>query len=178
VSTYYPVCLDVKGKRCVVVGGGEVAERKALSLVEVGARVVVISPDLAPGLWRMRDEGRLVHMARPYQEGDLSGAFLAIAATDDEATNEAVSTEARRRGILGQLRASAFGWLGLIKNFRCSVPIREVLERKRLALRQHESQMIRLLPNVQWPILNDVSNGEFLQCFFQDSEVFRKREFF
>ena len=84
----------------------------------------------------------------------------------------------RRRGILGQLRASAFGWLGLIKNFRCSVPIREVLERKRLALRQHESQMIRLLPNVQWPILNDVSNGEFLQCFFQDSEVFRKREFF
>jgi LmbE family N-acetylglucosaminyl deacetylase len=83
-----------------------------------------------------------------------------------------------RGGILKHIRASVLASLGLIKNFRCSVPIRDVLELKRVALSEHKSQMIRLLPNPQWPTLNDVSNGEFLQCFFQDTEVFHKHQLF
>lgn len=96
----YPVCLDVVGRRCVVIGGGEVAERKVVSLLEAGAHCVVISPELAPRLCRLRDDGRLEHVSRPYLEGDLAGAFLAIAATDDGLTNQAVADEAGRRGVL------------------------------------------------------------------------------
>jgi hypothetical protein len=65
-----------------------------------------------------------------------------------------------------------------MKKFRWSVCIRDVLEVKRLALEQHKTQMTRLLSNVHWPVLNDVSNGEFLQCFFQDVEVFHRHQLF
>lgn len=100
MAAYYPVCLNVRGKTCVVVGGGDVAERKVISLLEADARVVVISPDLTPGLRRLRDEGAMDHVVRPYRDGDLGGTFLAIAATDDETTNHAAFAEAHRQGVL------------------------------------------------------------------------------
>ena len=100
MSARYPICLDLADRTCVVVGGGDVAERKVVSLLAAGARVVVVAPALAPGLWRLRGEGRLEHTSRPYQEGDLADAFLAIAATDDAEANRAVAAEARRRRVL------------------------------------------------------------------------------
>ena len=100
MTSYYPVCLDVAGKKCVVIGGGEVAERKISSLLESQAQVVVVSQDLTSNLQRWRDEGRLTCLQRPYRDGDLSQAFLAIAATDDRQTNRAVAVEAHRRGVL------------------------------------------------------------------------------
>lgn len=83
------------GKRCVVVGGGGVANRKARKLLQARAKVVVISPDVRPELASMAVEVR----RRPYGEGDLEGAFLAFAATDRREVNAAVAREARERGI-------------------------------------------------------------------------------
>jgi precorrin-2 dehydrogenase/sirohydrochlorin ferrochelatase len=79
----------------VVVGGGEVANRKARKLLQARAEVVVISPEVRPELESVAVE---VHR-RPYEDGDLEGAFLAFTATDSRAANAAVAREARERGI-------------------------------------------------------------------------------
>lgn len=97
---YYPIFLDIKDKPCVVIGGGTVAERKAISLVDAGARVTVISPDATPVLGEMAMAGRVVIKNRTYQDGDLDGAFMAYAATDDDGINGLVAEEARRRRVL------------------------------------------------------------------------------
>ena len=91
----YPVFLDLDGKRCVVVGGGGVANRKARKLLQARAEVVVVSPEVRPELASMAVEVR----RRPYGAGDLEGAFLAFAATDRREVNAAVAREARERGI-------------------------------------------------------------------------------
>ena len=98
----YPINLvRLEERRCVVVGGGDVARRKIESLLDGGARqVVVISPCLGDGLAQLRRRGRIQHLARDYRPGDLKGAFLVIATTNDPEVNEAVSQEAEAEGIL------------------------------------------------------------------------------
>lgn len=96
----YPVYLDVSNERCVVVGGGEVAERKAAGLLECGARVVLVARDLTAELCSMRDAGRIEQVADDYREQYLDGAFLVIGATDRGDVNEQVFRDARDRGIL------------------------------------------------------------------------------
>ncbi|HEY0738339.1 MAG TPA: bifunctional precorrin-2 dehydrogenase/sirohydrochlorin ferrochelatase [Herpetosiphonaceae bacterium] len=97
----YPIVLtQLEQVRCVVVGGGEVAARKIRALLDSGANVTVISPELQPQLAEWRSASLLAHEARPYQPGDLEGAFLAIAATDRREVNAAVAAEARERGLL------------------------------------------------------------------------------
>jgi len=89
----YPVSLCLAGRLCIVIGAGEVAERKIESLLAAGAKVRVIAPDDVTS-------GAVEHIRRRYRHGDLSGAFLAIAATDDSEINEAVHREAVERNIL------------------------------------------------------------------------------
>jgi precorrin-2 dehydrogenase/sirohydrochlorin ferrochelatase len=91
----YPIFLDLSGRRCVVVGGGEVASRKARKLLQARACVVVISPEIKPELESVAVE---VHR-RPYEEGDLESAYLAFAATDSREANAAVAREAKERGV-------------------------------------------------------------------------------
>ncbi|MBI4302624.1 MAG: bifunctional precorrin-2 dehydrogenase/sirohydrochlorin ferrochelatase [Chloroflexi bacterium] len=98
--SYYPLFLKVNGKRCVVVGGGEVAERKTLALAQCGAVVRVISPTLCPDLEGLVQDGLVEISRRLYRYGDLEGASMAIAATDSPQTNEKVAKEAQDRGIL------------------------------------------------------------------------------
>ncbi len=76
------------------------AERKVTALLAVGAQVTLISPTITSPLESLVRDGTLDHVARAYQDGDLEGAFLAIAATGDPAVNEAVWQEATRRNIL------------------------------------------------------------------------------
>lgn len=97
---FYPICLDIGGRRCVVIGGGKVAERKVAGLLECGATVSVVSPELSEPLRCLADRGGINWVARPYQPGDLAGAFLVIAATDDPAVQEAVHTEAEQGNLL------------------------------------------------------------------------------
>jgi precorrin-2 dehydrogenase / sirohydrochlorin ferrochelatase len=91
----YPIFLDLSGRRCVVVGGGEVANRKARKLLQARAHVVVISPEVQPELESVAVEV----YRRPYREGDLEGAYLAFAATDSREVNAAIGREAKERGV-------------------------------------------------------------------------------
>jgi uroporphyrin-III C-methyltransferase / precorrin-2 dehydrogenase / sirohydrochlorin ferrochelatase len=86
----YPLALDLAGRRAVVVGGGRVALRRVRSLLEAGAKVTVIAPEVAAGLDRLPVTVR----RRRYRPGDLAGAWLAHAAADDPAVNAAVVAEA------------------------------------------------------------------------------------
>jgi siroheme synthase-like protein len=90
---YYPIFLDLRGRRVVVIGGGAVAAEKVVGLLEAGARVVVVAPRTRP-----LPEAVEVHR-RPWAPSDLARADLVIAATDDTAVNQAVAAEARERGI-------------------------------------------------------------------------------
>jgi precorrin-2 dehydrogenase/sirohydrochlorin ferrochelatase len=98
MSEFYPIYLRTRGQKCLVVGGGEVASRKAAALLESEAAVEVISPRVCPELQKMADQGRVKIRNKAYSAGDLAGALLVIAATDDPAVNEAVSGEARATG--------------------------------------------------------------------------------
>jgi siroheme synthase-like protein len=98
--TYYPVFLNIKGRKCVVVGGGQVALRKIRILLEHGADIEVISPDLCPELVNLTEGGEIRAFNREYQEEDLKNAFVTIAATDNSDINQRVAMEAQRRAVL------------------------------------------------------------------------------
>ncbi len=89
----FPLFIDLTGRAVVVVGGGTVGLRRAAALRRFGARVTVVAPALREAL-----EG-VDWVERAYREGDLQGAFLAVAATDDRAVNHAVYEEAKRAGV-------------------------------------------------------------------------------
>ena len=97
---YYPVFLNLKGRTCLVVGGGEVAERKVHMLVASGARVRVISPRFNNGIKSLAAKGDVELVNRGFEPEDLEGAFLAIAATGDTEVNHQVAVESERRNIL------------------------------------------------------------------------------
>jgi len=97
---YYPVNLDVRNRRCLVVGGGAVGERKVNTLLECGADVVVIAPLATEHLHDMASGGRIRLRLRRYQASDLDGQFLVIGATGDEKVNQQISGDASARGIL------------------------------------------------------------------------------
>jgi precorrin-2 dehydrogenase len=96
---HFPVCLELAGRRCLVVGGGVVAERRIAGLLEAGAAVTVIAPALTPALAALAAEGRLRHEPRGYRDGDLAGFDLALAATDAGLVNAALAREGRARGV-------------------------------------------------------------------------------
>lgn len=98
--TEYPVNLILTGRRCLVVGGGAVAERKAESLLAAGADVTVISPALTAKLAVWVEQGRSRHVARQYRSGDAAGYRLVLCATDSAAVNELAAREARQSGAL------------------------------------------------------------------------------
>ncbi|MBI5831321.1 MAG: bifunctional precorrin-2 dehydrogenase/sirohydrochlorin ferrochelatase [Armatimonadetes bacterium] len=94
-----PVALELRGRRVVVIGGGQVARRKVLSLLDAEAVVTVVAPRLCAELAELVAAGRIGQHARGYAEGDLADAWLAFAATDDQAINQAVAAEAEVRRI-------------------------------------------------------------------------------
>lgn len=96
---YYPVFLDVANKPVVVVGGGNVAQVKVEGLIDAGAQVTVVSPELNERMAQLRNEGRFMYIKRKYEPGDLEGYDLAFAATDDGADNRTVWQEGRERHI-------------------------------------------------------------------------------
>src|SRR4051812_17114629 len=95
----YPVGLRLQDRRVVVVGGGQVAHRRVAGLLEAGAQVTVVSPEVTPALESLVAPGSLSWIPRPYETGDLDGAWYAVAATDDHAVNAAVGAEADRNRI-------------------------------------------------------------------------------
>ena len=92
---YYPVNLDIKKRKCLVVGGGQVGTRKVMTLLECGASVTVISPELTKTLKDLSDNGAIEWISRPYSTPDLIDAFLVIGATDDTALHRRIHEDAQ-----------------------------------------------------------------------------------
>ncbi len=95
----HPIFVDLTGQPVVVIGGGAVAERKIDILIESGARVTVVSPEVTDRIARWAEAGRIAVERRPYRSGDLAGARLTYAATSDAEVNQSVRDEACREGV-------------------------------------------------------------------------------
>jgi precorrin-2 dehydrogenase / sirohydrochlorin ferrochelatase len=96
----YPVNLILAGRRCLVVGGGSVAERKVSALLVSGAVVTLLSPDLTPQLALGASQGRFTHLAKEFENGDAAGYLLVMCATDSPDVNKQVAAEAKQSGAL------------------------------------------------------------------------------
>jgi len=90
----YPAALRLAGRRVVVVGGGPVAQRRVLGLLDARADVLVVAPEVTPAIEALADGGEVRWERRPYRGGDLAEAWYAVAATDAPAVNAAVAREA------------------------------------------------------------------------------------
>ncbi|WP_151774830.1 uroporphyrinogen-III C-methyltransferase [Streptomyces abyssomicinicus] len=95
----YPVGLRLTGRRVVVLGGGQVAQRRLPALVAAGADVTLVSPSATPSVEAMADTGEIAWERRRYADGDLDGAWYAVVATSDPEANAAASAEAERRRV-------------------------------------------------------------------------------
>ena len=100
MSNYYPINLYLKNKKCVVVGGGVVAERKVLTLLEYEADIDLISPKITPILAKLVQNKNISHIERVYQRGDIRGSMLVIVATDDTPLNKRITSEAQEENCL------------------------------------------------------------------------------
>lgn len=96
---YYPLYLEMKNRRCLVIGGGPVAERKVAGLLEAGADVTVVSPEVSDAIARWAKQYAIQLKLRPYRSGDLDGFQLVFIATDDRAVNAQVFEDSKSRGV-------------------------------------------------------------------------------
>jgi precorrin-2 dehydrogenase / sirohydrochlorin ferrochelatase len=97
---FYPLFLELRNKPVLVVGGGPIAERKVESLLQTGASVTVVAPDVSPQLKKLASSGTIRTVQRKFQEADLENALLVISATGDTETQERVAALARAHGVL------------------------------------------------------------------------------
>ena len=97
---YYPICLDVEDRDCLVVGGGSVGTRKVETLLECGAKVTVVSINAAEKLRELANSSMIQLKEKAFQITDLDGMFLVIGATDNEDLNIKIHSEAQRRSVL------------------------------------------------------------------------------
>jgi precorrin-2 dehydrogenase/sirohydrochlorin ferrochelatase len=97
---YFPILVDLTGKRCVVVGGGPIGERRAMAVLEQGAVVRVVAPSVSERLAELAESGRISWMNALYHADHLDGAFMVIAATDVAEINLTVARDAQARNIL------------------------------------------------------------------------------
>ncbi len=98
--SYYPVFVQLEGKKVVVVGGGNVAYRKVLALLECGAAIHLAGRELTPELKKMVENEDIHFLGQKFKDEYLNNAFMIIAATDDKDLNHHISTCAREKGVL------------------------------------------------------------------------------
>ena len=100
MPAYYPVYLDLRGRKCVVIGGGFIGQEKVERLIEFGADVVIYAQEATSKVRELSTAGDLTWVSRGYLQGDLEGAFIAIVAdTSDNNINQAVAKEAKERNV-------------------------------------------------------------------------------
>jgi precorrin-2 dehydrogenase/sirohydrochlorin ferrochelatase len=100
MSSLFPMFLKLEGRRCLVVGAGEVAEGKIAGLIETGARVRVVAIQAVPAVAEWARCGQIELELRPFAADDLDGVFLLVVATSSAAVNESIYREAARHGVL------------------------------------------------------------------------------
>jgi uroporphyrin-III C-methyltransferase/precorrin-2 dehydrogenase/sirohydrochlorin ferrochelatase len=96
---YLPIFLDIQNKPCLVVGGGQVAARKIKLLMNAGANIKIISPEICTEILQMSEHKQIKYISRKYQAGDEDGTTLIFAATDSEETNQEIAAAANEQGI-------------------------------------------------------------------------------
>ncbi len=96
----YPIMLDMRGRRCVVVGGGRIAYQKLETLVRTGAEITVVAPEITPKVEELEKQGLLRILRKEYESKDIDGAFVVIGATDHRKVNERISADAQKHRIL------------------------------------------------------------------------------
>ena len=96
----YMVALDLAGRRCVVLGGDDMASHRVAALLDAGALVTVVAPALTPALAALAGRGSIDWTPRTYRHGDLSDAFLALNTVDDAAMERSVRAEATAQRVL------------------------------------------------------------------------------
>jgi precorrin-2 dehydrogenase/sirohydrochlorin ferrochelatase len=99
-TPFYIACLKLTGRRCVVVGGGDIGLEKVEGLLASNARVVLVAPEAEAGLEALAAEGSIEWVRREYEPGDLEGTFIVIAATNDTDVNIRIFDDAERRAML------------------------------------------------------------------------------
>lgn len=99
-TPFYIACLKLRGRRSLVVGGGDIGLEKVEGLLACDGDVTVVAPDLQPELQRLADEGSITWIARRYEPADLEGTFMVIAATNDSEVNIGVYDDAEKRAML------------------------------------------------------------------------------
>ena len=97
---YYPAFIDVRGRTCVVIGGGALGEEKVVKLLECDACVTVIAPEVTSVVEELAGEGKIEWLNRQYEPGDLAPAFIAIASTEDDEIDRQIYAEAEERNVL------------------------------------------------------------------------------
>jgi len=122
---YYPVFLELKGRPCLVIGGGGIAYQKAKALVACGARVRVVSPELSKDLQRLLRRRKMTWRRGLFKSADLKGAELVVAATDNQVVNKQAYRLAAQRGI----------WINVVDQPRlCSFIVPSVVRRGKLTV--------------------------------------------
>lgn len=99
-TPFYIACLKLRGRRSLVVGGGDIGLEKVEGLLACDGDVTVVAPDLQPELQRLADEGSIQWIPRRYEPADLEGTFMVIAATNDSEVNIGVYDDAEKRAML------------------------------------------------------------------------------
>ena len=99
--TYYPVFFDLRQRPVLIIGGGRLALEKAEGLLNAEADITIVAPTLCPPLTALVEENNIRHLARPYQQGDMAGCALVMAALEleDKGANAALQADARALGI-------------------------------------------------------------------------------
>jgi precorrin-2 dehydrogenase/sirohydrochlorin ferrochelatase len=96
----YPIGLCIDDKKCVVIGGGKVAERKVRSLIDSKAKVKVVAPGITPYLRKLVSRKQITYVCKKFSDSDISNAFLVIGATDNSVVNKRISETALKKNIL------------------------------------------------------------------------------
>ncbi|MBI3616234.1 MAG: bifunctional precorrin-2 dehydrogenase/sirohydrochlorin ferrochelatase [Candidatus Omnitrophica bacterium] len=123
--SYYPIFLKLEGRPCLVIGGGQVAAQKAKALAACGAKVTVVSPRSGAGITRLIRRKKVIWRSHRFKPGDLKGAELVVAATDEQAVNELAYRLAVRRGI----------WINVVDQpVLCSFIVPSVVRRGKLEI--------------------------------------------
>ncbi|MDE6313829.1 MAG: bifunctional precorrin-2 dehydrogenase/sirohydrochlorin ferrochelatase [Lachnospiraceae bacterium] len=95
---YFPLFVSLKGKKCLIIGSGDIGTRRAAALSEFQCDVQVIAPEISEAMKRLQDAGKVQVSVRKYQEGDCKGAFLVVAATNDRTINRQIGWEGKAAG--------------------------------------------------------------------------------
>ena len=163
MTRYYPAYLDLTGKRCVVIGAGVIAERKVLQLLASDADVTLVSPTATDELQQLVGEKKVRWIRRSYVRGDLAGAMLAIAATDDEQVNRQVHAEAEREktllNVVDVTPLCGFIAPSIIERGPVTVAISTSGTSPALARKLRE-----LMNGDQNPTHNETGNGAYCRC--------------